>query len=426
MRTTFIYTTLFFILNLSFVNAQNIACDCKAELDFYYKESQNLISFKDQFNKEGEQAYQNLYHNLKSQITGSESPVECLQIISQLAAQIKDEHASLRMKGFEIEKGQKLTDPENLELLKASDYFNSLPRIDANIDSLKSTAQSFDQSGIQGIYSNKIVTVAVTQKVAGSYQAIVLDSESPAWEKGMVYAYFDHMEANRYQLILAHPDHKVWYALRNEVFENGRFFISNFKKLGTPDHFDQIASDAATFSFKKLDSETSYLRLGSFSRMSDNVSESRALYNEVKGKISGKNLIVDLRNNSGGADKVAKPWRKLIRKFAKKNQVFVLLNKNSASNAEITADYLTKFDNVTLLGRDSWGACAYGSNYGNAAVSESGLFYFMKTDMDYSYLIDHEEKGISVDIPLDLERDWIAQTQEFIKSMGRAGNLVSR
>ncbi len=196
--------------------------------------------------------------------------------------------------------------------------------------------------------------------------------------------------------------------------------------MGTPDHFDQIASDAATFSFKKLDDETSYLRLGSFSRMSKNVSESRVLYKELKGNINSKNLIVDLRNNGGGADKVAKPWRKLIRKFAKKNQVFVLLNKNSASNAEITAEYLSKLDNVTLLGRDSWGACSYGSNYGNAAVSESGLFYFMKTDMDYSYLLDHEEKGISVDIELDLERDWIAQTQEFIKSKFRTNDLVSR
>ena len=104
MKTTFIYTALIFILNLSFVNAQKVACDCKAELDFYYQESQNLISFKDQFKKKDKVAYQNLYQNLTSEITGSESPVECLQIISQLAAQIKDEHASLRMKGFDIEK----------------------------------------------------------------------------------------------------------------------------------------------------------------------------------------------------------------------------------------------------------------------------------------------------------------------------------
>ncbi|ARN77307.1 hypothetical protein BST97_04535 [Nonlabens spongiae] len=426
MRTTFIYTALFFILNLSLVNAQKVACDCKAELDFYYQESQNLISFKDQFNKKDKLAYQNLFHNLKSEISGSESSIECLQIISQLAAQIKDEHASLRMKGFDIEKSQKLTDPENLKLLKASLYFKSLPRLDVNIDSLKTFAQAVDQSSAQGVYSNQIVTVAVTEIDAGSYQAIVLDSESPVWEKGMVYAYFDRIEANRYQLILAHPDHKVWYALRNEVFENGRFFISNFKKLETPDHFDQVGSDAATFSYEKLDSETGYLRLGSFSRMSDNVSESRALYDEVKGKIDSENLIVDLRNNIGGADKVAKPWKKLIRKFAKKNQVFVLLNKNSASNAEITADYLTKFDNVTLLGRDSWGACAYGSNYGNAAVSASGLFYFMKTDMDYSYLLEYEERGISVDIELDLKRDWITQTQEFIKSKSRNYDLVAQ
>ncbi len=426
MRTTLIYTSLLFIFNISFANAQIVPCDCKAELDFYYKESQNLISFKDQFNKTDKQAYQNLYHRLKSQTTGFESPLECLQILSQLAAQIKDEHATLRMKGFELNKGKELTDPENVELLKTSDYFKSLARIDVDIDSLKAHALSFNQSNVQGVYSNKIVTIAITQKNAGSYQAVVLDSKTPTWEKGMVYAYLDLIEANRYQLILAHPDHRVWYALRNEVFENGRFFISNFKKLGTPDHFDQIASDAATFSFEKLDNETSYLRLGSFSRMSDNVSESRAVYNEVKDKISSKNLIVDLRNNGGGADKVSKPWRKLIRKFAKKKQVYVLLNKNSASNAEITAEYLTKFENVTLLGRNSWGACAYGSNYGNAAVSESGLFHFMITDMDYSYLLEHEEKGISVDIELDLERDWIAQTREYINSMGQPGNLVSQ
>ena len=160
--------------------------------------------------------------------------------------------------------------------------------------------------------------------------------------------------------------------------------------------------------------------------MSDNVSESRELYNEVKGKTDSKNLIVDLRNNSGGADKVAKPWRRLVRKFAKRNKVFVLLNKNSASNAEITAHDLSKSDNVTILRRDSWGACAYGSNYGNAAVSQSGLFYFMKTDMDYSHLLEHEEKGVSVDIELDLKRDWITQTQEFIKSKSGTDDLVAR
>ncbi|MEZ4858345.1 MAG: S41 family peptidase [Flavobacteriaceae bacterium] len=123
-----------------------------------------------------------------------------------------------------------------------------------------------------------------------------------------------------------------------------------------------------------------------------------------------KNLILDLRNNSGGGDKVSKPFQKFIEKEFKEGKIYILVNIKTASNAEITTQRMRFSKNVKVLGHSSSGILSYGSNYGNRVVLPSGNYYYKVTDMNFSEFLAYEGVGIPVDIELNLNEDWIDQT----------------
>lgn len=131
--------------------------------------------------------------------------------------------------------------------------------------------------------------------------------------------------------------------------------------------------------------------------------------------IKCKNMILDLRNNGGGSDRIAKPLRKALKKYARGNKIYVLINGLSGSNAEQTAVYVSNSKNVTLLGDNSMGVIAYGLNYGESISSESGKFYFYLTDMNHGKYLKYESVGVPVDVKLSANSNWIEQTLDMIE-----------
>ena len=54
-------------------------------------------------------------------------------------------------------------------------------------------------------------------------------------------------------------------------------------------------------------------------------------------------------------------------------------------------------------------------NYGYQHDTPSGHFMITPTDINFHKYIQYKGKGVSPEIPLDFDRDWIEQTLEIIE-----------
>jgi len=136
--------------------------------------------------------------------------------------------------------------------------------------------------------------------------------------------------------------------------------------------------------FKTINEDTQYLYFKTFGN-----SKKKALvefYNNTKDKITAKNVIVDLRSNSGGNKKFSDPFLKLL----KDKNVYVITNCFAGSNGEQFTLKLLKNKNAKHLGQTTRGIIAYGMNYGYKYKTPSGYFNLTPTDMNFHKYIAYE------------------------------------
>ena len=71
---------------------------------------------------------------------------------------------------------------------------------------------------------------------------------------------------------------------------------------------------------------------------------------------------------------------------------------------------------ITLVGQTSKGMLTYGSNYGRTSILPSGKFKVYPTDMrGKAKHLQYEDVGITPDIFLNDQSNWIDQVIEIIK-----------
>src|SRR5690606_12554994 len=107
-----------------------------------------------------------------------------------------------------------------------------------------------------------------------------------------------------------------------------------------------------------------YLRIGSFANYSPTRKKMDSVYRIFKDSIGSQNLIVDLRNNGGGASQLGKPFKKIIKKLARKHKVYLLVNNKTVSAAEIFVIDLQGRKNILIAGERTAGMITYGNNTG--------------------------------------------------------------
>ena len=285
------------------------------------------------------------------------------------------------------------------------------------MDSLETALSKLSKEDPEGIYwYGDYLKVGLFQTIPSQFIAVVFESKLGTWAPGQIAFLARKLPDGNWNIWNYNIVQKNLGLYRGEQLVNGTFARINYSKTpGEPD-FSQIPAEEEKFQFKHLTPKTDYLRLGTFATSNDQLEISQQFHEQIKDSLLSENLIVDLRNNGGGGFKASRIFYQLLREYAEKGNIWVLLNQRTASNAEQFTIELLKRDHVTSAGIRTAGILTYGNNYGKTETLPSGKFQLYITDMkDSGNYLPYESVGISPQVSLAFDRDWIQQVLEQIE-----------
>ncbi|WP_052467142.1 S41 family peptidase [Psychroserpens damuponensis] len=400
---------LVFLLTITSVFSQSKTCDCKTDLDFLVEKMKKMPSFKKQIKADKKDEFENTYRELASQMTQSIPVEDCYKLLIQQTLLVNDVHFSLGYKN-KILSNEILNDSLKLDAFKQSAAFTNHPKIDINLEELKQKLKSKPLHAIEGIYRygefQKIGVYFSEDKK--TLTGVLLENTLSQWEIGEVRFVATHISDQKYNVYYYDADTRKPGFVKSLSLENGRLW--SYKKVGNDNNYELPIKDQSNWAFKTLTNETQYIYLGTFGN--SNKKKHQSFYKEVEHKLTAKNVIVDLRSNGGGNDKFSDPYVKLL----KNKNVYIITNCFAGSNGEQFTLKLLQNKNAKHLGQTTRGIIAYGKNYGYHYDTPSGYFNVTPTDMNFHKFIEYESKGITPEIKLDFDKDWIEQTLEIIAS----------
>ncbi|MCC8410006.1 hypothetical protein LJ707_13795 [Mucilaginibacter sp. UR6-1] len=412
-----LYTILLALLCAIGASAQT-ASTYQADLDGIYKALKTTPSYKDQIKGERKTRYEALYHSLRAQ--QPTSSLNEFYLLTRLVQTLRDNHLGFYQWDALKVDPSKLSDSAYVSTYVNSATFNNFPKANVNVDSLEQALTGKPRNGVEGIYYLDDFMKAGVYRTAkpDSLVAVVLSAKQPVWQRGQLLAVFNQLSPGSFEGVCANPVYKIFeYNHRIKFAGNKLNLYYVWNKF--PAEADNTAIPAGTpvYQLKNIDNNTQYLRLGRFATDNRSLVESQRFYDSVKTMITASNLIVDVRNNGGGGWKSSKKYLDLITGHSKKAQVYVLVNYATVSNAEQFTLKLKGRKNITVLGADTKGMLAYGSNYGKTETMPSGKYKLYLTDMrdDGNYL-QYEDVGVKPDKYLNADSDWIGQVQAIIST----------
>ncbi|OZV68505.1 S41 family peptidase [Winogradskyella aurantia] len=378
--------------------AQSPTCDCKTDLDFVVKKLKDTPSFKEQMKGEALNLFNETYNRLSQKSEQALPVADCYSLLQEQIGMIDDFHLNLLFNGS-----------ANSSYLKAQPYSK------AEVNALKTYLETTKANAVEGIYKlgESSIEIGLKQTANNVVEGIVLTEGDSIWRQGEVYLRGKKNKFGKYNLISNKRATKTLQMINNISFDNAR--LVSLKKLENPYNAEFKTDKTSNWEFKALKDNVQYIYFGSFNRREPNKTASKEFLSDLKTKLTADYLIVDLRSNGGGANKISQPFFKLLKKS--KAKIYVLTNSFTVSNAEQFTVKLKSLDNTVHLGQGTYGAITYGSNYGNVYETPSGYFSLYPTDMNFhKQYFQYEGSGVVPDIKLDFNRDWIEQTLEIIEA----------
>ncbi len=410
---------LLLLLCLGFTLSAQQQCDCRAELDFLNQKIKTTESYKYQIKGEDSEIYEQTYQHLRAEMTLPLSKLACFQKLSQLLDLIRDKHALL-LESYPDFEYKDIYDSTFVEAYRKSESFVNFPKTDLNLDELRDRLEGKAVNEVEGIYNIGSLMKLGVYKVAGTdnFTGVILSSKLGTWAPGHVYLYMRPSDlAGRYDITYYSQVYKTLVFQKAKLIAHGVLSGNVIKEQLKQNHVFVNAETTENYTLKQVAGNVQYVWLHDFGRSQENADKRDALIAQMNTGLNAENLIVDVRNNGGGASKISWPIVKRIRKYAQRGgKVYVLTNAISGSNAEQTTIRLVKLADATHLGQNSYGAVAYGRNYGTRLTSPSGLFQFLPTDMKFNQYLPYEEVGVTPEIELSPDSDWVQQTIEIINA----------
>jgi hypothetical protein len=371
-------------------------------------------SYKDQVRGESLASYNQLYEKLKTDSLHNISDFKYFYNLAQLFFPIQDNHLGF----YQIAK-----------IPTESEY----PRFEGNVDSLQTALARMPLDSVEGIYLfGDNYNVGLFEQKPKEYIGVVLESKTPIWKKGQIAIHLYETKPNYFKAIYGNPKFKYFQLYQVEKYINHSLVNSNFyvslsesvysKVINKEDHVN-LPKNGKHFQLETISPEIQYLRIRHFLADRNSIQKSDEFYKSIKNLVNAPNLILDLRNNQGGAKKVSKKFLNLLKHYEKNGQIYVLVNNGTMSQGEIFVLQLKELNNVKVFGQTTRGTLVYGSNYGKREKLPSQAFEVYITDMKGDKrLVKYENYGVTPDIILNDSNDWIEQVMKIIGKKPQYGH----
>lgn len=415
MKSTIL--SLLSIILLSVCNAQPTD-SCYRDAVYLLEVLQKTPSYKDQVKGKAKAQYLSYAASVLEASKTIHGKFECFCTISKLLFPIRDNHLYF----YEIPQPElnssRFSDSSFVKAYRSSGSFTRFPNTNFNLDSLENALKNKPKDSTEGIYYYDKYLTAGLFKTSNpdSLVAVILATQLPTWEPGQVAFILMRKSGTDYNAYHANIVQKTFGLFKNERYISGSLNASAWKKSPNDPTFYSIGKDAPLFELKNLRDDIQYLRLGNFSAYPRNIAITNRFYDSIKTLLTTPHLIVDLRNNGGGAFKTSKKFLVLLRKYTRNGNIYALINRSTFSNAEQFMIELQKSTHVTSLGEKTNGTLTYGSNTDRRMPMPSGRYSLYITDMrDNNHYLPYEEKGVEPDIELDQEKQWLQQVLELIE-----------
>lgn len=280
--------TLFILFSCADAYAQT--CNCNQELtDVKNKIEKNYAGYQDKVNNKTRKAYDQHNKLALQQSKSITNPAYCLYLINDWLRFFKDGHIQIGRNRISKEK-------EKVDLQK---------RI-SNIESLKlpELTEIRGANGIVGIYGDKdsIFRIALikSKNTFREYAGVVISSKSDKWLPGQVML---ELKSGKDTLNgIMYDKFYIPLTVSLPVTENS---LGSWQREGTERFIPEVVNEAAVAG-KLLSEKTLYLKISSFNQ--NNARNIDSLFKAYKTNLNSiPNLILDLRNNGGGADFSYKP-----------------------------------------------------------------------------------------------------------------------
>lgn len=280
---------LFAVLLLFLVPTNTFSQECNCAQEFQYvknKIEKNYAGFRDKVNPKTKIAYQKYSAQVLERSNKITSSPYCVNLINEWIGFFKDGH---------IEVGR--------NRLSKQKYDADQERLVASVEKQEVGEQDLDRlkksTGIEGIYWDKdsIYKVAVikNENAFRDYTGVILESKIKAWKPGSVL-----LELKDQKSILKGIAYDKYYTPESVSFKISQNALGDWQREGTSRaKAEKVLSDDV--SCKLLSAQTFYIQIGTFNQRNAKKIDSLILFNkEILDKTP--NLILDLRNNGGGAD----------------------------------------------------------------------------------------------------------------------------
>lgn len=344
-------------------------------------------------------------------MTESISIETCFALLKEQMMLINDNHAKIYF-NHEYFALEDYDNEDKRDSFINSERFKTHPKASQSVNTLIENLQQKPQDDIEGIYKyGSQITVGIYYTSPTEIEGVILTSKAAIWRPGQVKFTAKKNAYGKFDMLSYDDKTKKLRMIKGLTFANGR--LKSFKKVGNNNNYELADKHDSNWVFKQLRDDIQYVYFGDFSSFSTaNRKAFKSFYEAHKNTFNAKHIIVDLRNNGGGNSKLSDPFIKLFKKS--KANIYVVTNSFTGSNSEQFTVKLKKINGTKHVGQSTFGVVAYGLNYGTTYTTPSGYFDVLPTDMNFHKYYPYEGKGVTPDITLDFDSDWIEQIIEMI------------
>ncbi|HNU87249.1 MAG TPA: S41 family peptidase [Ferruginibacter sp.] len=272
-----------FLLLLLCSNAQAQTCDCEKEF-LHIKQfmEHNYAGFGDKLKFIGKKEYDKKAGELQQ--FSKTAKENCLLIISRYLDIFKDNHIQVSS-AFDATKYDSL-------------YISNRPLVNIPAEKIEALRRSTTHEGIYNFNFDSVYTIAVYKDKTPlhDYVGVLIDSKLPHWKRGMLKFEGKLVNDSLMKGILYMRNHmpKVdWFFLgKNSI--GGDWQREGTKREKFVSNYQPVAS-------KKLSGKTFYIKISNFNPSNYKLIDSLFKANQETLN-STPNLVLDLRDNGGGAD----------------------------------------------------------------------------------------------------------------------------